>query len=140
MARFDPWPIVIEGTRDVRAELANVSFEAADGGDLPLPDASFDTAVLHRVLSAAPAPEELLDEAFRVLRPGGPVVVFDGDYAASADPAIITPPTITPRRRGPMPLTLKRSHQAGARQRVSCRRVSGCVLAATTVGRQRSDC
>ena len=31
------------------------------------------------------------------------------------DPAIITPPTMTPRRSGPMPLTLRRSHQAGAR-------------------------
>jgi ubiquinone/menaquinone biosynthesis C-methylase UbiE len=81
VAGFDPSPILVERARHLSADASNVSFEAADGRDLPVPDASFDAAVLHRVLSHAPAPEELLAEAFRVLRPGGRMVVFDGDYA-----------------------------------------------------------
>jgi SAM-dependent methyltransferase len=46
-----------------------------------LPDGSYDVAVIHRVLSHAPAPERLLGEAFRILRPGRRLAVFDGDYA-----------------------------------------------------------
>jgi SAM-dependent methyltransferase len=46
-----------------------------------VPDGSYDVAVLHRVLSHAPSPDRLLSEAARVLRPGGKLAVFDGDYA-----------------------------------------------------------
>jgi len=52
----------------------------ADGRDLPLPGASFDLAVLHTVVSHAPDPPGMLAQAFRVLRPGGTLAVFDGDY------------------------------------------------------------
>jgi SAM-dependent methyltransferase len=77
----DPSPILVDRARQLSAGVINVSFREADGRDLPTADSSFDLAVLHRVLSHAPAPEQLLVEAFRVLRPGGRLVVFDGDYA-----------------------------------------------------------
>ena len=48
----DPSPILIERARSLSADVANLSFEEADGRDLPLADASFDAAVLHRVLSS----------------------------------------------------------------------------------------
>jgi SAM-dependent methyltransferase len=77
----DPSPILLDHARRLSDEFRNLSFQEADGRDLPVPHASFDVAVLHRVLSHAPAPEQLIAEAFRVLRPGGRLVVFDGDYA-----------------------------------------------------------
>jgi ubiquinone/menaquinone biosynthesis C-methylase UbiE len=77
----DPSPILINHAAHLSEGLANLSFQEADGRDLPMPDASFDVAVLHRVLSHAPGPEQLLAEAYRVLRPGGQIVVFDGDYS-----------------------------------------------------------
>jgi ubiquinone/menaquinone biosynthesis C-methylase UbiE len=77
----DPSPILIERARELSAGVTAVSFGEADGRDLSVPDSSFDVAVLHRVLSHAVAPSELLAEAARVLRPGGRLVVFDGDYA-----------------------------------------------------------
>jgi ubiquinone/menaquinone biosynthesis C-methylase UbiE len=77
----DPSPILIARARVLSGGLTNVSFQEADGRDLPEADSSFDVAVLHRVLSHAPAPEQLLAEAHRVLGPGGRLVVFDGDYA-----------------------------------------------------------
>lgn len=78
---IDPSPLLVARAREMSAGLAGVSFEEGDGRALPLSDAAFDVAVLHRVLSHAPAPEQLLAEAGRVLRPGGRLVVFDGDYA-----------------------------------------------------------
>jgi ubiquinone/menaquinone biosynthesis C-methylase UbiE len=52
---------------------------------LPLPygDCSFDTVIFHTTLSHVPGSEAALAEAFRVLRPGGTVAVFDGDYSTT---------------------------------------------------------
>jgi SAM-dependent methyltransferase len=88
----DPSSILLDKARQLSRDLANVTFEEADGRHLPFPDSSFDVAILHRVLCHIPGPERALGEAARVLRPGGRVVVFDGDYAtitlatADADP------------------------------------------------------
>jgi SAM-dependent methyltransferase len=70
------------GARALAAGIANLSFRQGDGRDLPLPDARFDLAVPHTVLSHVPDPQVVLAEAFRILRPGGTLAVFDGDYSA----------------------------------------------------------
>jgi nitroreductase/ubiquinone/menaquinone biosynthesis C-methylase UbiE len=45
------------------------------GPELPLPDASVDVVTLFQVLEHAPEPGRLLDEAARVLKPGGTAVI-----------------------------------------------------------------
>lgn len=49
----------------------------ADMYRLPMPDASFDVAVIHQVLHYAERPEALIAEAARVLRPDGLVLIVD---------------------------------------------------------------
>jgi SAM-dependent methyltransferase len=58
-------------------------FEVADGRALPFDDATFDGVVFATTLCHVPAPESALGEARRVLRPGGYLLVYDGDYATT---------------------------------------------------------
>jgi len=76
----DPSPILIAKARAQRGSIANVAFQEGDGRSLPLGGAEFDVVIMHTVLSHVPQPERALAEAFRVLRPGGWLAVFDGDY------------------------------------------------------------
>ena len=59
-----------------------VAFVVGDAHELDLPAASFDVAVAHTLVSHVRDPLAVLAEAARVVRPGGSVAVFDGDYAS----------------------------------------------------------
>jgi ubiquinone/menaquinone biosynthesis C-methylase UbiE len=59
-----------------------VEFVVGDAHELDLPAASFDAAVAHTLISHVRDPLAVLAEAARVIRPGGVVAVFDGDYAS----------------------------------------------------------
>ena len=59
------------------AGLDNIETVEGEIEDLPLPDASFDVAVLSQALHHAESPEHCLAEAHRILVPGGRVVIFD---------------------------------------------------------------
>jgi ubiquinone/menaquinone biosynthesis C-methylase UbiE len=76
----DPSPLFVERARELAGD-APVDFVAGDGQALELDDASFDAVVFHTSLCHMPERERALAEAFRVLRPGGQLAVFDGDYA-----------------------------------------------------------
>jgi ArsR family transcriptional regulator len=57
--------------------LANLSYKLGDIEKVPLPDASVDLAILSQALHHARHPQTALAEAFRILRPGGELVVLD---------------------------------------------------------------
>jgi arsenite methyltransferase len=59
----------------------NVEFAEADAESLPVEDESFDAAVCVQVLEYVPDVAASLRELYRVLRPGGRVVVWDVDWA-----------------------------------------------------------
>lgn len=80
---IDPSPVFIERARQLAADIPNIAFEEADGRSLTLASESFDAVVIHTTMSHVPQPERLVEQAFRVLRPGGWFAVFDGDYATA---------------------------------------------------------
>lgn len=79
----DPAPSLLSKGRLLAGDLPNITFQEADGRELPFEDGSFDVAVFDSTLSHVPGPECALAEAFRVLRPGGWLATFDGDYATT---------------------------------------------------------
>lgn len=58
-----------------------MSFEVGEGAALPLEADSADLVVLHTLLSHVHDPGPVLSEAARILKPGGYLVVFDGDFS-----------------------------------------------------------
>ena len=77
----DPSPVFVAKARELAAGLTALAFEEADGRSLPFGGDTFDAVVFHTTLCHVPGPEVMLREAVRVLRPGGRVAVFEGDYA-----------------------------------------------------------
>ncbi|HEX2855710.1 MAG TPA: metalloregulator ArsR/SmtB family transcription factor [Opitutaceae bacterium] len=57
--------------------LANLAYKLGDIEQVPLPDRSVDLAILSQALHHAQHPQEAVNEAFRILRPGGQIVVLD---------------------------------------------------------------
>lgn len=78
----DITPAMLERAKK-RAALHNtessldISFQLADSQDLPFDDDSFDIIVMHLILAVVPNPELALQEANRVLKPGGKIFIFD---------------------------------------------------------------
>ena len=83
-ARFvgiDPSSFFIEMARETFNSEPRASFERGDAGSTGQPDAAFDIVIAHTVFSHLLDPEGALEEVWRVLKPGGQLVIFDGDFA-----------------------------------------------------------
>jgi ubiquinone/menaquinone biosynthesis C-methylase UbiE len=62
--------------------LHNVEFRAGDSHSLGLGDAAFDAVIAHTLLSHVEDERVVLKEIVRVVKRGGKVGIFDGDYAS----------------------------------------------------------
>lgn len=80
---LDPSPIFLARARELAATLSNLRFDEGDARDLPYDSGSFDAVVFHTCLCHIPDPAKALRQAFRVLRRGARLAVFDGDYATT---------------------------------------------------------
>lgn len=59
-----------------------IEFRVGDTRKLKLPDDSFDAVVAHTLVSHLPDPLVVIKEMVRVVKPGGLIGIFDGDYAS----------------------------------------------------------
>src|SRR6516165_11406527 len=81
--------MLAEARRKAAERTVAVRFEEADAEHLPFPPGSFDLAISRHVLWTLPHPDAAVDEWIRVLRPGGRLVVIDGQF----DPGFLVEPT-----------------------------------------------
>jgi len=81
----------VEEAREIsaRADIGNVSFLQANACDTGLPRASFDLAYCRFLLLHLPNPAACVEEMLAVLKPGGILVLEDGDLTT----AMSQPPT-----------------------------------------------
>ena len=59
-----------------------VAFRVGDAHSLDFSPATFDAVIAHTLISHVTEPTAVLREMARVVRPGGTVAIFDGDYAS----------------------------------------------------------
>jgi SAM-dependent methyltransferase len=76
---IDNSPRMVEvGTELARKnDLANLAYKLGDIEEVPLPDKSVDLAILSQALHHARHPQAAVNEAFRILRPGGQILALD---------------------------------------------------------------
>jgi len=80
--------MLAEARRKAAEREAAIRFEEADAEKLPLTSASFELVSSRHVLWTLPHPEAAIDEGIRVLRPGGRLVIVDGQF----DATVLAPP------------------------------------------------
>src|ERR671920_124943 len=122
---IDLSPYLVEAARRLADEErlgGRVEFHSADTRDLDIPGGRFDAVVAHTLVSHVPEALTVLKEAGRVVKPGGLIAVFDGDYASMTfalddpvqskkyDEALINAVVTSPRVMRQMP---RRLRQAG---------------------------
>ena len=81
----DPTPAFVARAEALAREegIENLRFGVGDGRNLDFPDGGFNRAVAVTVLSHLPDRKHVMNEIIRVVRPGGLVLVVDGDYASN---------------------------------------------------------
>jgi SAM-dependent methyltransferase len=78
---IDPSSVFIDMARETLAGEPRVSCAVGDAVATGQADSVFDLVIAHTVYSHLIDPEGALAEARRILRPGGQLVIFDGDFA-----------------------------------------------------------
>jgi ubiquinone/menaquinone biosynthesis C-methylase UbiE len=93
---------------------SRIEWLVGDAQELRLSDGAFDLVLAHTLVSHVPDPKLVVQKAARVVRPGGTVVIFDGDYATMTfgvdremDEKIISGVIANPRVMRAMPRLLR---------------------------------
>src|ERR1700754_2933492 len=80
---IDISPYLVDRGRHLATEegtASRIDFRVGDAHSVGGEHGGFDLIIMHTLLSHVVDPSPVLDESWRLLRPGGRVVVFDGDF------------------------------------------------------------
>jgi arsenite methyltransferase len=77
---LEPARLLVERARSHYPDHPALTFDIGDAKATGLEAGSVDLVLMHTLLCHVPGPEEAVAEAFRILKPGGQLVIFDGDY------------------------------------------------------------
>jgi ubiquinone/menaquinone biosynthesis C-methylase UbiE len=83
LVALDPSPVFLAKARELAAAYRHVTFQQGDARAFDFAEGVFDGAIAHTCLTHVPGPDQALRELFRVLKAGGALAVFDGDYAST---------------------------------------------------------
>jgi ubiquinone/menaquinone biosynthesis C-methylase UbiE len=82
---IDLSPYLVEAARRLADEErlgGRVEFYSGDTRELDIPDGRFDAVVAHTLVSHVEEALTVLKEAGRIVKPGGLIAIFDGDFAS----------------------------------------------------------
>lgn len=74
---IDLTPAMLARARKQIADRNDIELEIGDAMQLPFNDERFDTVIMHLILAVVPDSQRALQEAQRVLRPGGRILILD---------------------------------------------------------------
>ncbi|APX13216.1 hypothetical protein BWR18_17135 [Tateyamaria omphalii] len=77
---LEPSPVMVARAKKSFGDDARLTFEIGDAKSTGFEDASFDLVRMHTLLCHVPGPEDIVREAFRILKTGGVLAICDGDY------------------------------------------------------------
>jgi ubiquinone/menaquinone biosynthesis C-methylase UbiE len=121
---IDLSPYLVKAARRLAHEeglSGRVEFRSGDTRSLDTPDGAFDAVVAHTLVSHVGKPLAVVEEARRVVKPGGLIAIFDGDYASLTfalddpaqgrryDEALINAVVTSPRVMRQMPRLLRQA-------------------------------
>ncbi len=74
---IDLTPAMLERARQQIGSRDDIELKIADAMQMPFADNHFDTIIMHLILAVVPDSQRALQEAQRVLRPGGRILILD---------------------------------------------------------------